>query len=159
MLYSPTANAFFPIELVPVYEAAGTMPSDAAEVSASIVEMYYRSAPPDGKMLAPGNDGLPTWGDLPAPSAAEMDAAKCAVVQVHLDRVAQSYRYDNILSACSYAEEPAVERFQSEGRALRAWRSLVWQKAFDILEGVKNGGREMPSDEELLLELPKFVMP
>ncbi|KRB73437.1 hypothetical protein [Noviherbaspirillum sp. Root189] len=84
------------------------------------------------------------------------------VVQTHLDTVARSFGYGDpnrpdvspILHAISYAEEPAVERFMNEGRALRAWRSLVWVTAAGILNAVKAGTRTIPSDVELLAELP-----
>ncbi|MFC7515105.1 hypothetical protein ACFQUU_08825 [Herbaspirillum sp. GCM10030257] len=84
------------------------------------------------------------------------------IVQRHLDAVAKSFGYGDpnrpevspILHAISYAEEPAVERFMNEGRALRAWRSLVWVAAAGILNAVKAGERGVPTEAELLAELP-----
>jgi hypothetical protein len=62
------------------------------------------------------------------PVYAPQDLAIMAV-QAHLDTFAQSWGYDDIFTACTYAEEPTVPRFQAEGRALRAWRSQVWEAA------------------------------
>lgn len=83
-------------------------------------------------------------------------------VQERIDSVARSFGYGDpnrpevspILHAVSYAEEPAVPRFQQEGRALRAWRSVVWDTAAGILNAVRNGQRAIPTRAELLAELP-----
>lgn len=94
---------------------------------------------------------------------AEMIKFYDGVVQKRLDDVARSFGYGDpnrpevspILHAISYAEEPAVPRFQNEGRALRAWRSLVWVTAAGILNAVKAGERAVPTADEVLAELPE----
>lgn len=84
--------------------------------------------------------------------------ARCAVlesaVQSRLDAAAQALGYDDIRAAVTYAEEPAVARFQTEGRALCAWRSLTWAQCYEILADVVAGDRPEPTQEELLAELP-----
>ena len=80
-------------------------------------------------------------------------------VQAQLDAIARAHGYDSIASAVSYAEEPAVPRFQREGQALRAWRSLVWAACYALLAEVQAGERSEPSWDELLAELPAFVAP
>lgn len=77
-----------------------------------------------------------------------------AAVQAHLDARAQALGYDNIFTAATYADEPAVPEFQEEGRALRAWRSRVWAVAAQVLADVTAGSRPAPSIEQLLAELP-----
>lgn len=99
---------------------------------------------------------------IPEKSAEELIKHYDYVVQSHLDAVAQSFGYGDpnrpevspILHAISYAEEPAVERFMNEGKALRAWRSLVWVAAAGILNAVKAGERVIPTEAQLLAELP-----
>lgn len=76
-------------------------------------------------------------------------------VRIHLDEAARALGYDGMFSAVTYAEEPAVPRFQSEGRALRAWRSLVWAKCYEILAEVEAGTRQPPSEAELIAALPE----
>lgn len=75
-------------------------------------------------------------------------------IQRHLDGAAQASGYDSIATAVSYAEEPAVPRFQEDGRAFRAWRSLVWAYAYQELARVKAGEREIPALDAFLAELP-----
>lgn len=75
-------------------------------------------------------------------------------IQGHLDAAAKSRGYDSIATAVSYAEEPAVPKFQEDGRAFRAWRSLVWAYAYQELATVISGKREVPSLECFLDEMP-----
>ena len=80
-------------------------------------------------------------------------------VQAKLNEAAIAARYDSIATAVSYAEEPAVPKFQNDGIAFRAWRSLVWAYAYEQLALVLAGGREQPTVEAFLLELPALVLP
>ena len=77
----------------------------------------------------------------------------------HIDSQAQSLGYDNVATAVTYADEPAVPKFQQEGLALRAWRSQVWASCYSILADVEAGNRPEPTLEDLIAELPAFVAP
>lgn len=77
-----------------------------------------------------------------------------ASIQKHMDTAARGYGYDDVKAAVTYAEEPAVPKFQAEGRAFRAWRSLVWAHAYGVLDDVQAGDRPQPTAEELIAELP-----
>lgn len=78
-------------------------------------------------------------------------------VQHVLDAKAQELFYDNCLSVCSYIDT-GVPKFDAEGKAFRAWRSAVWAKGYEILAQVQSGERGIPSEEELLAELPELVI-
>jgi hypothetical protein len=98
------------------------------------------------------------------PSAAELQAKQLEqsltqAVQHHLDATAQSLGYDDIRSAATYADEPAVANFQSEGKALRAWRSLLWAAAYAKMQRVKTGLEPLPTSEVLIASLPAFTPP
>ena len=95
-----------------------------------------------------------SWGEAPELIIETMRAA----IQAHMDNAAQGYGYDDIKAAVTYADEPAVPKFQAEGRAFRAWRSLVWAHAYGVLDEVQAGHREQPTADELLAELPKLVI-
>lgn len=77
-----------------------------------------------------------------------------AAIQNHLDAVAQSWGYDSVYTAATYAEEPAVKAFQDEGKALRAWRSRVWAAARQTLADVQAGKTPLPTVAELIASLP-----
>lgn len=88
-------------------------------------------------------------------------------VQARIDGVAQSFGYGDpnrpqvspILHAISYADEPAVPKFQAEGRLLRAWRSLYWAATWPILQAVRAGERPVPEPADLLAELDAAAPP
>ncbi len=80
-------------------------------------------------------------------------------VQAHLDKTAAGLGYDSIYTAVTYADEPAVPKFQAEGQALRAWRSLAWAACHAVMNAVLAGARPIPSEAELIAELPEFTPP
>lgn len=93
------------------------------------------------------------------PTPEQREAAAGALIQSHLDAQARSMGYESIATAVTYADEPAVPRFQIEGQALRAWRSQVWATGYQLLADVKAGTRPEPTEPELLALLPVFVPP
>lgn len=93
------------------------------------------------------------------PSADETTKTYELAIQGKLDAAAIVARYDSIATAVSYAEEPAVPKFQKDGIAFRAWRSLVWAYAYEQLALVLAGEREQPTVEEFLAELPALELP
>lgn len=99
----------------------------------------------------------------PAPPAATFEEKVLAwrtVVTAYANMVARACAFDSIDEAVTYAEEPAVPKFQMQGQALRAWRSRLWQ-AFDTLVAeIKGNVAEEPFDDvALLAPLPLFAMP
>ena len=82
-------------------------------------------------------------------------ARKTDVIQHHLDSTARGFGYTNIFTATTYATSLSP-KFGPEGIALRDWRDEVWAAAYQILEDVRTDLRTMPSDAELIAELPAF---
>ena len=77
-------------------------------------------------------------------------------VQAYMDSKVQERGYDNIHTACSYANS-TDEVFKAEGTACLAWRDSVWRKCYNILDEVKAGTRPIPTLEEVIAELPVLV--
>ena len=95
----------------------------------------------------------PTFEELQARIQQKLTDA----VQRVLDKKAQELNYDNCLSVCSYIDT-GFARFDDESRAFRKWRSAVWSKGYEILNLVKSGEMQIPSEEELIAMLPKLVI-
>lgn len=76
-------------------------------------------------------------------------------VQNYLDREAQKKGYDGIASACTY-QNSTNSKFKEEGQAYVAWRDSVWSDCYKILDDILEGKREIPSENELISELPKI---
>lgn len=132
------------------------MPQDVVEVDdATYVALFEAQA--QGKQIKAGEDGKPCAIDPPPLTDAQTRAVLTRAVQAHLDGQAQALGYDDIHSACTYADEPSVAQYQQEGQAMRAWRSLTWQAAFAALDAVPAGG-QAPSADELIAGLPVFSM-
>jgi hypothetical protein len=74
-------------------------------------------------------------------------------LQKHLDDTALTREYDNIVSLCSYANslDPV---FRAEGEAGVIFRDAVWLYAKQVMVDVLGGLRDIPTEEELISELP-----
>jgi hypothetical protein len=102
----------------------------------------------------------PTPEPEPEPPTPEqqMQAVEDAI-QDYMDAMARMLGYDDIKTAVTYADEPAVPKFQAEGQALRAWRSLVWAACYEHLALVEAWEAEIPTLEEAIAMLPVFTPP
>lgn len=98
---------------------------------------------------------------IPEPTQEEIEAQiqqqLTDAVQHVLDAKAQELNYDSCLSVCSYIDT-GVAKFDAEGKAFRSWRSAVWAKGYEILAQVQAGQRAIPTEEELIAELPELVI-
>lgn len=157
-IFSPSRDAFFPLDWKSNYEAVGTWPNDGIEVTIAAFAEFGAAPAPAGQRRACAADGSMLWVPLPPPAkpdAAAVRAALPARIQGLIDAQARALGYDSILAAVSYADEPGVERYQRDGRALRAWRSAVWAAFY----GFDEHAAEESDPEKLLAMLPKFETP
>lgn len=132
---------------------------DQFEVLEPLVGKAHLAEGEEGLMLPPGWESLSN-AILEANISEQEYFAVQSAVQGLMDKVAREHGYDDIKTAVTYAEEPAVPKFQIEGQAFRAWRSLCWDYCYAQLDAVKSGERERPASvEEFLLELPELEIP
>lgn len=94
----------------------------------------------------------------PPPTPEQTRKALTEAVQKRLDAEAGSRGYDGILSLASYAASTHPP-FAAEGRAGADWRDAVWGHCYLVLADVQAGRRAIPSEAELLAELPPMVWP
>jgi hypothetical protein len=106
--------------------------------------------------VSQGNTATPYSPPQPTPTA--LQALLTSTVQSIMDAKAQSYHYDDLTTAVTYAGEPSVPKFQQEGQAFRAWRSQVWNTAYSILADVQAGTRGFPTVSEVPGLLPPFPL-
>lgn len=105
--------------------------------------------------LSAGNTPLP----VDPPTFQQQVDANVAAIQAEMDRQAKGKGYDDIVSACSYAVQPAGSPFQAEGAAFLAWRSQVWTQAYAKLAQVQAGTAPMPTPEQAVADMPALVLP
>lgn len=92
------------------------------------------------------------------PSIDELRAQLTIAVQAHLDSIAKERGYDDILSCATYATSTNPQ-FAGEGQACVSWRDAVWGACYAIMADVLAGNRPVPSEGELLAELPAMAWP
>lgn len=93
----------------------------------------------------------------PPPTPEEIQKSLTDAVQALLNSEAKKLRYDDIFTAISY-EGDANPKFAAEAAAFKAWRSVVWTLCYQILDDVIAGKRPVPTAEQLISELPEFVI-
>ncbi len=152
--YSPSTGWFY---------SSDDFSADAIPADASIVPHDEHSklvlGLAAGKTIQIDAAGRRVLTDRPPTSTSALLDQLTRAVQAHLDAAARSAGYDSIYTAVSYADEPAVPRFQAEGAAFRTWRSLVWDAANTIRAAVESGARPIPTAEQLIAELPLLSLP
>ena len=87
--------------------------------------------------------------ETPEQTVARLESA----LDRHLDSVANSYRYESIRTMVSYENDPNPQ-FHNEGQAAKRWRSAVYAYGIQVITDVQNGQREIPTEQELIAELP-----
>ena len=72
-IYSAKNNAFYPVNMMADYVAAGSWPDDGKEVTTDCFLEFTSVAHADKYRVA-GDDGLPAWEQVPAPTQEQLVA-------------------------------------------------------------------------------------
>lgn len=147
MFYSPSTNGFYTSEI-----HGDNIPADAVEITVKEHQAILEGQS-QGKLIVADENGRPILQDPPPPTAEQIMSSLKAPVQLWLDDEARALGYDDIKTAITYADEPAVTKFQQEGQALRRLRSLAWARYYEIMDQVKAGHRAIPTEDELIAEM------
>lgn len=153
MFYSKSTGGFYAAEI-----HGDSIPADAVEITD---EQYAHllDGQSSGKRIVADSTGGPVLQDRPAPTQEQIASTYADAVQSHMDAAAKLAGYDDIKTAVTYADEPVVAKFQNEGAAFRAWRSLCWAYCYEQLASVEAGTRTQPTIDDLITELPGLVLP
>lgn len=102
---------------------------------------------------------LPEWVEvLPyVPSQSELIAAYTEALTRHLDKTAQSRRYDDRITCMARAGFAGP--FQAEATAFAIWADTCNALGYQILEEVLGGQRPMPTVQGFLDLLPPMEWP
>jgi hypothetical protein len=88
----------------------------------------------------------------PPLTQAQLTAQYEAKAQGNLDALAQSWGYDNIVSAASYANS-TVAQYKADALALIAWRDATWQAAEALQAQITAGTAQPPATETAFIAL------
>lgn len=153
MFYSAQNKGFYSLDI-----HGENMPEDVVEITAE-EHAALLAGQSNGKLIGADANGRPVLQDPPPLTYAQEFELFRAAIQQHLDAAAVAAGYDDIKTAVTYADEPVVPKFQQEGQAFRAWRSLCWAYGYTQLDAVEAGQRPKPTVEALIAELPALVLP
>lgn len=173
VLILPYPNAEDPNE-IPVMEPSFLLPAHCTAVAPpdwkegqiaiwiddawAIVDLPKPSIPTeDGEEVEA--DFVPDDNWSPNRTEAEYMAWAEKVLQAHLDLIARSAGYRNIDRMISYADEPAVPKYQAQGKAARRWRSLFWDAAYKKLDRISTLRSLPKTAADLVEELPEYEPP
>lgn len=135
------------------------LPAGCVEVAPPTIGPYQRGRWDSVKWIVETAKGDPVDTTVTPKETPVAAKEYVSAIQQYMDSAAQASGYDSMQTAVTYAEEPVVPKFQLEGLAFRAWRSLVWDYAYEQLAQVEAGLKEQPTIEDVILALPKLVLP
>jgi hypothetical protein len=116
---------------------SGVVRSDGAAIPADLNNSDYQAYL---AWVAAGNTATP----VPGPSQAQQVATYEAAIQVALDTYAQSWGYNDLVTAASYAAS-TNSQYAAEAKALIAWRDEVWAWAEAFEAQVIAGSLSLPT--------------
>ena len=125
IIFSPGQNKFFPVQLKPDYENAGTWPADGVDVDYDVY-LEFTANPPEGKVRGVV-DGMPAWVDKSSPTQEQL-VSQAAVKQKRLITEANEY-----IGLKQWAGKASLGRLSDDERA----QYNAWLDYLDELEAVK----------------------
>lgn len=143
MRFSPSVLGWFPEHID--YPA---LPADVVIVSD---ELYAALV---GKQIEAGPDGQPREAMPPAPSVEDLKRQLLQAVDGRLNAAANAKGYDSIVTAALRAGYPGP--FHEEGVRFATWMDATYAHCYAVLAQVEAGARPIPTEAELMAELPSF---
>lgn len=125
--YSPSTRGFYD-------DSVNTnIPEDKIEVSQSKYESLIADQS-KGYSIGVNDKGVVVSIPPAPPTKQQTIAIYEAAAQENLDSVAQSWGYNSMNTAVTYANSTNAQ-FKADAEALLAWRDKYWLKAYTIEEG------------------------
>ncbi|KAB3426108.1 tail fiber assembly protein [Escherichia coli] len=124
MFYSPSLNIFVNPVLKDDYINANSWPDDALAVSDDVYNEFAINTPPDGKIRVAGENGLPTWAQIPPPSYEEL------IQQAESERQLLLNQANEYMNSKQWPGKAAIGRLKDEELA----QYNLWLDYLDALE-------------------------
>ncbi|HFT7677949.1 MULTISPECIES: tail fiber assembly protein [Citrobacter] len=118
-VYSSEQNAFW-------FADSTSAPADVVSVEKSVFEEFCVT-PLDGKRRVAGDDGLPSWEDIPPPTAEEIKASAIAAAEqqksqllAEASEVTRGWQTDLLLGSISDADKAKLIEWRAYVKKLEA---------------------------------------
>lgn len=151
MFYSKSTGGFYTEEI-----HGENIPQDAVNITAQEHASLLQGQS-EGKIIASDVKGRPVLVDRPAPTKEQVIKQYESALDAHLNAVAQSHRYDDRKTFALRAGYPGP--YQAEGIAFAVWMDTCNVQAYGMLQSVLDGGKPMPTINEMIAALPEFILP
>ncbi|EOE3467059.1 tail fiber assembly protein [Ewingella sp. CoE-038-23] len=132
-VYSAASNSFYPLTLKESYEDAGEWPVDGVEVDDTVFSEFQN--PPPGKIRITGENGFPSWADIPPATREELIAAAEQERQKllnHADAVMLDWRTELMLGEISDANRAKLSAWLAYKNEVKTWdiktdpENVIW---------------------------------
>lgn len=147
--------ARFDSNINPLLDDHGQLKDGFTDLVPMPEDLFWQSVNESGLWKLNDSNGEISKHPPPLPTSEQLTKQLTDAVQDYMETTAQARGYDSLLSVISYADEPAVRAFQTEGLAFRAWRSKVWETCNQLRADVLAGTAPIPTVAELLKVLPE----
>jgi hypothetical protein len=110
------------------------------------------------KWIAEGNTPDP----IPEPTIEQIKATLETAIDQHIDQIAKYKRYGRAgispsVACLGYASY--LNPYQAEAIAYGQWIASIWPVVNQIMADVESGTRPIPTEQELISELPEMIWP
>lgn len=105
-VYSAASNSFYPLTLKESYEDDGEWPVDGVEVDDTVFTEFQN--PPPGKIRIAGENGFPSWADIPPPTKEELIQIAEADRQRRIDAA------NNFMNSKQWPGKAAIGRLKGD---------------------------------------------
>ena len=133
--YSASRNAFFPDVLREDFEDAGTWPVDAVEISDDVYTEFGRLSAPEGKIMGPGDDGLPEWLDVQIDYQAKAESARQRLIS-EANTITADWLVDLQLGVIDDDDKASLIKWRTYSKALNAMdlSAVADEESFNAIE-------------------------
>jgi hypothetical protein len=99
---------------------------------------------------------------IPEPTIEQIKATLEAAIDKHIDQIAKYKRYGRAgispsVACLGYAAY--LNPYQAEAIAYGQWIASIWPVVNQIMADVESGLRPIPTEQELISELPEMIWP
>lgn len=85
--FSPSARAFYPVDMLDIYEESGSLPMDLIDPTDAEVNTFFKKIPDEGKILGTAN-GRPVWVDIPCQTVEQLANSAQKIIDDLLSKAA-----------------------------------------------------------------------
>ncbi|EJD2199837.1 tail fiber assembly protein [Escherichia coli] len=124
-MYAYANNSFYPFSMREAYEASGSWPTNYVEVDESVFT-EFSATPPVGKIRGTGDDGMPAWVDIPAPTQDELISEAVREKQRRIDAA------NEFMNSKQWPGKASIGRLKGDELA----QYNLWLDYLDALEAV-----------------------